>query len=406
MRRWAGVVVLTLLISASSVWAAGLTGKRDPETGKIRLLYIGDATNTRNPVYIYKSDPTFQPTLIPACRDVLLAAGLSIDDIRRYMRQYMPKTYRQLVSSFDSIILSDVCVLNFRPEEIEWMERCVREEGFGLAMVGGFESFGGHNYPGWGGTAVAKALPVEFEADKITKGGSYKLVVAKPDDELMKPLPWNSAPPFSGLNIVTDKDGAQELATAVGMTDSYPLIVQWRYGEGRTLAFTPDWTPGWGADFCQWEYYLDFASNMAMYISRVPVPENIALVHLNRQLFYSLQNRKALLASLFEFVDKFGARTSRLEDDVAGAEEFVKKAGEAYIRQDYPEALRLLQEADHRYDEIEADALKLKDRAMMWVYIVEWLAVLGTSLVTGVVLWAVMVRRRLYREVETTRYLA
>jgi len=406
MKRWAGVVVLALLISASCAWAAGLTGKRDPETGRIRLLYIGDATNTRNPVYIYKSDPTFQPTLIPACRDVLLNAGLSIDDIRRYMRQYMPKTYRQLVSSFDSIILSDVCVLNFRPEEIDWMERCVREEGVGLAMVGGFESFGGHNYPGWGGTPVASALPVEFEADKIAKGGSYKLAVAKPDDELMKPLPWKSAPPFSGLNIVTDKDGAQELATAVGMTNSYPLIVQWRYGEGRTLAFTPDWTPGWGADFCQWEYYLDFASSMAMYISRVPVPQNIALVHLNRQLFYSLQNRKALLASLFEFVDKFGARTSRLEDEVAGAEELVKEAGEAYVRQDYPEALRLLQEADHRYDQIEADALKLKDRAMMWVYIVEWLAVLGTSLVTGVVLWAVMVRRRLYREVETTRYLA
>ena len=404
MRR-TGIAVLLLLVSLSSV-AALVPGKRDPETGRIRLLYIGDATNTRNPVYIYKSDPTFEPTLIPACRDVLLSAGLSLDDIRRYMRQYMPKTYHQLKSSFDSIILSDVCVLNFRPEEIEWIERCVKEEGFGLAMVGGFESFGGHNYPGWGGTPVADALPVEFEPDKTAKSGSYKLVVVKPDDELMKPLPWKTAPPFSGLNIVSPKDGSELLANAVGMTNTYPLMVQWRYGEGRVLAFSPDWTPGWGADFCQWAYYLDFASDMAMYISRVPVPQDLALVHSNRQLFYSLQNRRALLASLFEFVDKFGARTSKLEAEVAGAQDLVHRAGEAYVRQEYSDSLNLLDQAKHRYDQIEADALKLKDRAMIWVYIVEWFAVLGTSLITGVILWAVMIRRRLYREVETTRYVA
>jgi hypothetical protein len=48
-------------------------------------------------------------------------------------------------------------------------------------------------------------------------------------------------------------------------------------------------------------------------------------------------------------------------------------------------------------------ALDLKDQALMWVYIIEWLAVTATGSLTAVVVWTLMVRRRMYREVGATR---
>lgn len=405
MRQGRTVFLALSIVLLAGVLATAQEGKKDPETGRIRLLYIGDATNTRNPVFIYRSDPTFVPTLIPSCRDVLFAAGLKMDDIYKYMRQYMPKTFEQMRDSYDIIILSDVCVLNFRPEQIVWMERCVREDGFGLAMVGGIESFGGSSsYPGWTGTKVADALPVAFgDTGTSSPPGPLRLQVVSPGNELMRSLPWASAPPFSGLNIVKVKEGAQELARALGLLNNYPLMVDWIYGKGRSFAFTPDWTPGWGADFSLWEYYLDAASNMGMYTSRNPVPQDLELVHANRAEFYAMLSRKALLASLFDFVDRFGARTSRLEAQVAKVDEIVDSAEAMYIRQDYEASLSLLADAAETIKQMEAAALKLKDRAMLWVYIVEWFAVLGTCFACGAILWAVMIRRRLYKEVLVTR---
>ena len=48
-------------------------------------------------------------------------------------------------------------------------------------------------------------------------------------------------------------------------------------------------------------------------------------------------------------------------------------------------------------------SVQAKDAVLFWVYIIEWATVSATSAVVGVVVWALMVRKRLYREVEMTR---
>lgn len=55
--------------------------------------------------------------------------------------------------------------------------------------------------------------------------------------------------------------------------------------------------------------------------------------------------------------------------------------------------------------DIEELAVKVKNEALFWVYVVEWLSVSGVSRVSGVVVWTLMVRRRMYREVKTTKLL-
>ena len=48
-------------------------------------------------------------------------------------------------------------------------------------------------------------------------------------------------------------------------------------------------------------------------------------------------------------------------------------------------------------------ALHAKDEALVWVYVVEWLTVSGTALVSAGAIWTLMVRRVAYREVVTTK---
>ena len=50
-------------------------------------------------------------------------------------------------------------------------------------------------------------------------------------------------------------------------------------------------------------------------------------------------------------------------------------------------------------------ATRIKERTLLWVYVVEWLSVTGVSLFSGLIVWTLMVRRRLYREVGETRLL-
>jgi hypothetical protein len=53
--------------------------------------------------------------------------------------------------------------------------------------------------------------------------------------------------------------------------------------------------------------------------------------------------------------------------------------------------------------DISNRAMELKDRALFWVYLTEWSAVTGTLLASGFLVYDLLVKRRLYREVDTTR---
>jgi hypothetical protein len=48
------------------------------------------------------------------------------------------------------------------------------------------------------------------------------------------------------------------------------------------------------------------------------------------------------------------------------------------------------------------EALALKDRALAYLYLSEWLAVTGTLVICGSVLYEIMIRRRVYKVVGTT----
>ena len=53
---------------------------------------------------------------------------------------------------------------------------------------------------------------------------------------------------------------------------------------------------------------------------------------------------------------------------------------------DYDSAEEAFQEIAAAWEELNAKAIKVKNRALMWVYLVEWFSVAGVALVAGVTL--------------------
>ncbi len=53
--------------------------------------------------------------------------------------------------------------------------------------------------------------------------------------------------------------------------------------------------------------------------------------------------------------------------------------------------------------EFELRTMKLKDEALFWVYVTEWVAVSGTGLLAGYMIYILMLRKALYKQVEVTR---
>jgi hypothetical protein len=152
-----------------------------------------------------------------------------------------------------------------------------------------------------------------------------------------------------------------------------------------------------------WDYALDFGANLMIYLDRRPVPQDVKLVHRVRKSMFELGTRKSLLVGLLEFCDSFGANTNEINARLDVANQMTLDVLPAYLELRFEDVIDAYDRAHEALGEIEKDAMELKDRALVWVYVIEWLAVTGTAMAAGFLLWSVMIRRMLWREVRTTK---
>ena len=106
---------------------------------------------------------------------------------------------------------------------------------------------------------------------------------------------------------------------------------------------------------------------------------------------------------MLEWAEKFGANILHLSERVTEIEAEAQEAVDFYLDQDYPSTISFMESMSLTVCEISDESLRLKDEALFWVYVSEWLAVTSVALVAGVVVWSLMVRRRMYRAVGATR---
>ncbi len=55
--------------------------------------------------------------------------------------------------------------------------------------------------------------------------------------------------------------------------------------------------------------------------------------------------------------------------------------------------------------QVNVEAARLKERSLfwVWVYVIEWTVTSSALIISGFLVWTLMIRRRLYREARTTR---
>lgn len=75
-------------------------------------------------------------------------------------------------------------------------------------------------------------------------------------DTVIAGVPFNSEPPLLGFNLTTPKPGATIALSSPDHND--PIFAYWRYGLGRTFAFTSDDRPHWAIQWLPWVGYERF----------------------------------------------------------------------------------------------------------------------------------------------------
>ncbi len=313
-----------------------------------------------------------------------------------------------MVQNFDIIGLDDTTYGAFPDQTIQWMTDSCLEDGLGLFMAGGFESFGGGaGFPSWDNTVLKTVMPVECTQQY---GPDGRNAIDDLEDEFIKSVPWDGFDEhnvFGGYNIVLLKDGAKQLSTMTRLTlgaGRDPGWVWWDIGEGRFFASAPGFRGGSaGREFIRWKHYPDFVSNMVYFLAGLTPPSDVNLLHTTRATFREIQDLRQTISGLLDFVSKFGADTRKVDQKVAESKEAFQRARQSFVDLDLQASKSSADEVVDILNEAYALAFQARDDALFWIFLTEWLAVTATGLICGFVIWTLMIRKRLYREVRVTR---
>ncbi len=380
--------------------------KVDPQTGLIRVLFMGDSEMEPAKVTpIMAQDPMLDLERVPV--EALTWSG-DIEVVARGLRMYFPRAARQVYEGYDVLIIADAREPFFPLKIQNWFKEAVIEHAVGFLMAGGPQSFGGYGpwgHPSWDGSPVADILPVKCLTEWQYSSNVYHLVPVQQyqDHPLVRNIPWKQVPLYD-YNRVQERPGA----IVVGESDSYPpgspILTYMELGEGIGEAFVFDWGGGSVREFNRWPYGPVALSNMLYWIARVSIPEDMGVYLRVRNLFTKYLSLRSYALSVMDFAEKFGANMDKAARALLDSDADRKQVVGLYVNGDYEESLEKLGSALENLNKVSQLSLKAKDQALLWVYVVEWFTVSGTAMMAGVVLWTLMIRRSAYREVRTTRF--
>jgi hypothetical protein len=183
----------------------------------------------------------------------------------------------------------------------------------------------------------------------------------------------------------------------------FPHTLYWEFGNATTWTHT-DMTGGdlyWNP--AQNPYSLDMLMSEFMFAAGWELPTDVVLVHNLRSRFSTFLATRGYIYSILDFIDKFGASTAPVVGDMKSIAERADEGRRQYLRQEYGDSYSTMEVAVAEMEALRSDAIRLKNQALLWVYVVEYISVTGIFLLSGFVLWTLMVRRSLYREVSVTR---
>ncbi|HSF32374.1 MAG TPA: VWA domain-containing protein [Candidatus Tectomicrobia bacterium] len=92
------------------------------------------------------------------------------------------------------------------------------------------------------------------------------------DHEVLRGIELNAVPPLRGYVLAYPKPAAEVLLIS---DKADPVLAVWRYGLGRTVAFTSDLRGRWGKAWVEWEDFGKFASQVVRWTQRKTLRQNM-----------------------------------------------------------------------------------------------------------------------------------
>ncbi len=342
------------------------------------------------------------------------------DEIRRFIRIYFPRSVDEL-QDYDVILFSSILVTMYTGQQIEWMVEAIRDGGAcAIADTGGMMGKNPLMYLPWAESTVSEAFPCDADKTSSVFGlaeapnlGQFRVRLNRnASDPVFTPFLAFGIENWRGTSgrIMIPQLGSTTWGWMHLASEDHPWVLSWSYGEGLTWSvgdaprypFWSNYEVGWSDN----EFGMDMWFNMMFFGTGRELVADVPLVHRARDSFGLYRMQVETTMDFLEFVERFGANAQPLVLEIAGLEGLRERARQHYIEQDYESAASKMEEAMQELLAISERGVKLRMRALTWVYVTEWTAVTGVGIISGVTLHSLMIKRRLYRETGTTRYEA
>lgn len=378
----------------------------ESDTGDIRLLLLGDVGYYGSPVNTWlEEDLIIEYTHLP------LAQGPPGFDAKRFAAIYVPRTLESMTDEYDMIVICEEEQLFAKwisTSQINVIYRAVLDRGLPLFNAAPNEE---DEESHWANCVLSSLMPHDYTNFRRTNR-FYQIRLVEsglpPVFTVFKDLGIEE---YVGLWVrqLLPREGSTTWAWASPMS-GHPFFISWQIGDQKatTSVVAQDLDePWWGSDHRGASsgnpYGGDLLLNIIYWsVGRRPV-EDIELVHAVRKAYEAFAQERRMILSLVDFIDKMGANGRPVEQGLDDIIPLRREARSLYVKEEYAQALGQMMMVKEAMKDLQALASRLCKRAMIWVYVVDWLAITGTSMVCVFLLWSLMVRRSMYREVGTTR---
>ncbi len=412
MRRNAEYIVLIMLLS---LFSEAVSAQEKPR--RIKVLATGKSMQM--PVIASwlipepSTDPLFVPTRVTGTE--------TRDQIRRLMRIYFPRNYDDLLE-YQFFFMAQVDMTFFSIEQQRWIYDALTDYQRGGVNTRSVMSTHNWFYEPWRDSILSDAFPNDvdaFIADIKNKDPPWGPLIIKDDPDLpniMKPYKGQIEAIYTnyhGLNTVPRPGSVILSYTKNNVGIGHPIpgqiahVFYWKWNRSITFTFRDMVTNEfwWGiANIPRANPFShDIIVNVIWFSTGRSLPEDVLKVHELRGLLFNFGVRRSLLTSLLEFAEGFGANPSKVYSKLESVEGTRNEGAEHYLDRDFDAAFESIEIAVTELRSLELEAMRLKDSALFWVYLIEWLVTTGVLMAAGIVVWSLMVRRALYREVETTK---
>ncbi len=380
-------LIVAIAISMSTSPGAG-------EDERISAFVMGHSQWVwHNPFRIlFLRDPLFTHALYPLPEFIDIAAKAKLD------RVYWPRSRTLLTEGYQVMVFHDIRTA-FTDKQVFDLDYAFREAGVsamcGLCL--------GWDYA-WQPTILADVLPVSEHGSVAPFFRGYTVKFERDRDPVFLPFLEYGIEKVVGDQYCTMQ--VKQGATVWGIVKPWeiPWMVSWRPGgaDAGMQWLVSHTFEGWWAEE-ENPYSLDVATNMIFYALKEPLIADIPGRREARKLFTNLQAQKSIVMSMMEWAENFGATVVTLQERLSELEGEMGEGTSQYLERDYTAAIGSLESVSLLARDIATEAVRVKDEALFWVYLSEWLVVTATAIISGTTVWSLMVRRRFYRASRETR---